>query len=144
MAINAPHTAHLAGVPGQWSDTINPTNEGLICGETPAVVTQDLAVAPSQTIPAYTPVGFNGSNQLIPAVSGTTQAIGIILKDVVTAAGQSPGVPVLRAGCVRMDVVAWPASYDTDTKKLNAFAGAPTPTNFVVRVARKGSAVTLP
>ena len=71
MPINVPYRAQSAGIPNQWSDTIVPVAEGLIVGETPAVVTEDMTFAVSQTIPAFTPVGFDGSGNLVPAVSGT-------------------------------------------------------------------------
>ncbi|QTG12348.1 head decoration protein [Agrobacterium tumefaciens] len=143
--INAPYDAHMAGVPRQWTDQINPVAEGLIVGETPAVVTEDMTVAASQTITGvYVPVGFDGSGNLVPAVSGTTQAIGILLRPITTPASPIQGQPVLRQGCVNMDMIAWPASYDTEEKKLEAFRGAPTPSSIVVRKVRAGSIVAQP
>lgn len=145
MAITAPYDAHMAGVPRQWTDTINPVAEGLIVGETPAVVTEDMVIAASQTIAVpYVPVGFDGSGNLVPAVSGTTQAIGLLLRPVTTAASPLQGQPVLRQGCLNMDMIAWPASYDTEEKKLEAFRGAPTPSSIVVRKVRAGSIVAQP
>ncbi|CAM3844411.1 head decoration protein [Agrobacterium radiobacter] len=145
MAINAPYDAHMAGVPRQWTDSINPVAEGLIVGETPAVVTEDMTIAASQTITGvYVPVGFDGSGNLVPAVSGTTQAIGILLRPITTPASPIQGQPVLRQGCVNMDMIAWPASYDTEEKKLEAFRGAPTPSSIVVRKVRAGSIVAQP
>jgi hypothetical protein len=145
MAINAPYDAHMAGVPRQWTDSINPVAEGLIVGETPAVVTEDMTVAASQTITGvYVPVGFDGSGNLVPAVFGTTQAIGILLRPITTPASPIQGQPVLRQGCVNMDMIAWPASYDTEEKKLEAFRGAPTPSSIVVRKVRAGSIVAQP
>lgn len=145
MAITAPYDAHMAGVPRQWTDTINPVAEGLIVGETPAVVTEDMTVAASQTITTpYVPVGFDGSGNLVPAVSGTTQAIGLLLRPITTPASPVQGQPVLRQGCLNMDMIAWPASYDTEEKKLEAFRGAPTPSSIVVRKVRAGSIVAQP
>lgn len=145
MAITAPYDAHMAGVPRQWTDTINPVAEGLIVGETPAVVTEDMTVAASQTITTpYVPVGFDGSGNLVPAVSGTTQAIGLLLRPITTPASPVQGQPVLRQGCLNMDMIAWPASYDTEEKKLEAFRGAPTPSSIVVKKVRAGSIVAQP
>lgn len=145
MAITAPYDAHMAGVPRQWTDTINPVAEGLIVGETPAVVTEDMTIAASQTITTpYVPVGFDGSGNLVPAVSGTTQAIGLLLRPITTPASPVQGQPVLRQGCLNMDMIAWPASYDTEEKKLEAFRGAPTPSSIVVRKVRAGSTVAQP
>ena len=143
MPINVPYRAQSAGIPSQWSDTIVPVPEGLIVGETPAVVTEDMTFAASQTIPAFTPVGFDGSGNLIPAVSGTTQAVGLTLIDLASVASIK-GAPVLRAGCLSMDMIAWPASYNTDERKLEAFRGAPTPTNIVVRKVYLGALLTQP
>ena len=136
--------AQLAGFPGQWSDSIAAVAEGLIVGETPAVVVQDMVLAVSQTILAYTPLGFDGSGNLIPAVSGTTQAIGITLYDIVTTASPVQGVPILVQGCLNKDMLNWPASYNTDEKKLEAFRGAPTPTSIVVRKVYLGATVAQP
>lgn len=144
MAIQVPNLAHLAGFPGQWDDEINPVREGLIVGETPGVVTVDMTIAASQTIAEYTPVGFDGAGNLIPAVSGTTQAVGITLYPIVTPASPVQGIPVLIQGCLNKDMLNWGASYDTDEKKLEAFRGAPTPTSIVVRKVYLGATVAQP
>lgn len=136
MAITIPNRSQTAGIPAQWEDTIAAADVALITGHEPAVLTTDLLVAASQTIPALTPVGFNGATPpaLIPAVSGTTQAIGILLTAVTTDASATlKGVPVYRAGCFNPDALNWPASYTTDALKFAAFNGAPTPTNIVIR-----------
>ena len=143
MPINVPYRAQSAGIPSQWSDTIVPVLEGLIVGETPAVVTEDMTFAVNQTIPPFTPVGFDGSGNLIPAVHPTTPAVGLTLVDLAPI-NSIRGAPVLRAGCLNKDMIAWPASYDTDEKKLEAFRGAPTPTNIVVRKVYLGALLTQP
>ncbi|RID91894.1 hypothetical protein D2N39_11710 [Gemmobacter lutimaris] len=150
MPITAPHLAHQAGVPGQWSDTISPTPEGLIAGDTPHVVTVDRQFAASQTIAAYTPVGEDASGNLVPALTGSVdpaddiQAIGITLAPITVGATPLLGGPVLIAASVALDMLNWPASFDTDAKKLAAFNGAPTPTNIVVRVRYRGATVANP
>lgn len=147
MAINAPYLAHQAGFPGQWSDEINPVREGLIVGN-PDVVTVDMTLAASQTIAEYTPVGFNAAGDLVPAVwaAGETavQAIGITLYPIVTPASPVQGVPILIQAGLNMDMINWPASFDTDEKKLEAFRGAPTPTSIVVKKAYLGATVAQP
>ena len=257
---NPPYDAWKAGYPSQSSDIINDVLEGLIVGETPTVVTQDMVLAPNQVFDKpFTPVGFNASNQLVPAVAASLEltfsgtgtandtvtiggvvyklvavpadpndidigadaatsaanlaaaingaagagtlygtgtvpnphvtasvadavvtltakqpgaagnavavaesgtgtsfaggatalaggigAIGLTLYPITVAANQTPGVPILRAACVAKHMVNWPASFTTDAQKLNAFAGAPTPTNIVVREAYYGSTVPAP
>jgi hypothetical protein len=133
MAVNVPDRTQSAGIPVQWEDTITAAEIGLITGNEPALVTQDLIVAANQNIPALTPVGFNGAGALVPAVSGTTAAIGILIVATVTGASPARGAPVYRAGCFNPDRLNWDASYDTDAKKFAAFAGAPTPTNIIMR-----------
>ena len=143
--ITPPNDPWKAGFPGQASDTINAVAEGLIVGETPAVVTEDRTIAASQTISGtYVPLGFDGSGNLIPAVSGTTQAVCLSLRPITTPASPVQGIGVLIQGCVNMDLISWPASYDTEEKKLEAFRGAPTPSAIVVKKVRAGSIVAQP
>ena len=144
MPINVPYRAQTAGIPYQWSDTINGVLEGLIVGETPATVIEDRTYAANQTIPALTPVGFDGSGNLIPAVNGTTQAVALTVIDIVTGATPLKGAPALVQGCLNKDMIAWPVSYDTDEKKYEAFRGAPTPTSIIVRKAYLGATVAQP
>lgn len=148
---NALYLAHLAGVPGQESDTINPINEGLILSHTPAPIVEDMTIAANQTIAGiHTPVGFDASGNLVPAVwdatyaSAGVRAIGLTLRPITTGAAPLVGQPILRAAAVNMDLIAWPASFDTDEKKLEAFRGAPSPSQFIVKKVRKGATVAQP
>jgi hypothetical protein len=132
--VTIPSLAQTAGIPRQNSDTITAADVYLITGNEPAVMTEDLVVAASQTIPALSPVGFDGNGRLIPAVSGVTQAIGIAIVAITTDASTTyKGLPVYRGGCFNPDAIVWPASYDTEAEKMNAFAGAPSPTNIIMR-----------
>lgn len=134
---NLPNTSAEIGVPTQGEDIINPGYIPLITGNEPALFQADLTVAASQNIPAYTPVGFDGSGNLVPAVSGTTQAIGITFNAVVTpGSGALKGAPIYRAGCFNPDALNWPASYDTVEKKFEAFRGAPSPTMIELRAPK--------
>lgn len=143
MPINAPYLAHEAGVPGQWSDEINPVREGLIVGN-PDVVTVDAVIAANQTFEEpYVPVMEDLDGNLVPAEEGTP-AVGILLRPVTTGASPLQGQPLLIQAGLNMDMIAWPASYDTDAKKLNAFKGAPTPTAIVVKKAYLGATVAQP
>lgn len=150
MATLPTNMPQLAGFPGQWSDTIAPVPEGLIVGETPAVATVDMTIAASQTIPAYTPVGLNAGGHLVPAVhdAGTPanaiKPVGITLYDITTPASPVQGIPVLIQGCLNKDMLAWPASFNTDELKLEAFRGAPTPTSIIIRKVWLGATVAQP
>lgn len=139
-----PDRSYTAGVPTQSSDNFAVTPEGLITGDVPAQFTVDIPTAPSQTLAAYTVVGVNASGQVIPAVAGTTQAIGILLYPVTTAAGETNVARVLRAGCINAlwSGLVWNASYNTNALKMNAFNGAPSPTQFVTRRLAHGTFVT--
>ena len=144
--ITPPDLAKLAGIPSQGSDTILVTPEGLITGNVPDVLTEDMTVAASQNIPAYTAVGFDGSGNIIKAVLGTTAAIGFAVHDIVTdASGTLKAFPIYRAGCFNPDFLLWDATYNTaeKKKKLEAFRGAPSPTNIIMRPI-KSATVTLP
>jgi len=127
------------GVPTSYTEALTVPYGGLFIGSSPAPVIVDRIVAASQTIPAFTPVGLDGNGRLIPAVYGTTQAIGVTVTDIVTDASTTyKGAPVARAGALDFDKVVWPASYDNDTKKWGAFDGAPTPTQIVLKRVKLG------
>lgn len=138
MPITLPDNAQSAGIPTQWEDTISAAADALITGHEPAVLTVDMIVAASQEIPALTPVGLDSNGRLVPAVAGTTQAIGITVVGITTTASTTyKGVPVYRGGCFNPDTLNWPSSYNTDALKFGAFNGAPTPTNIIVRRPRQ-------
>ncbi|RWO06278.1 MAG: hypothetical protein EOS07_21805 [Mesorhizobium sp.] len=142
MPIVTPNLAHTAGVPSQWNDTIDAALEGLIVGETPAVVTVDMIALNGAALPAYSPVKLDGADKLVAATIDAP-AIGITLYpiDGLTA---NIGIPVLRSGCLAKHRITWPAAYNTDALKLNAFNDAPTPTNIVVREVYFGATVAAP
>ena len=77
-------------------------------------------------------VGLDGSGRIIPAVLGTTAAIGITTAPIVTGAGQNPKLQIIRGGHFNGDMLVWGATYNTDAKKIAAFRGAATPTNIVI------------
>lgn len=130
--INLPNSSQEAGIPYQWEQEINPGLSDLITGHEPALLTMDLVVAGGQTIPALTPVTKDENGNLVAATAGTP-AIGITIVDVVTAADETKGAPVYRAGCFNPDALNWDDSYADDAAKFAAFEGAPTPTNIVMR-----------
>lgn len=132
--ITLPDLAQTAGIPEQWEDTVSRTVDDLLTGDEPKPITVDMIVAASQTIPALTPVGVDGSGRLIPAVAGTTQAIGITVHAITTDASTTyKGAKVYRGGVFNPARLNWPASYNTDALKMNAFNGAPSPTQIVIR-----------
>lgn len=131
--VNVPNRAQTAGIPRQWSEDITAYDIALITGSEPAVMTRDHLVDASQTIAALTPVGLS-NGRLVPAVSGSVQAIGILVAAVATSASTTyQGAAVYRTGCFNPDALNWPASYDTEAEKFSAFDGAPTPTNIIIR-----------
>ena len=126
--------SYMAGVPEQWEQGFGVTKEGLFTGENPRQFVVDMPVALSQTLAAYTAVGLDASGNIVRAVHPTTPAIGIIMFPVTTgASGALPVGRILRGGCVNPDVIVWDASYNTPERRLEAFNGAPTPTQIVVR-----------
>ena len=136
---SAPDRTFDAGVPAQWSDDFAVTPEGLIVGEYPAQFVEDKPTAYSQTLAAYTVVGLNASGEVVKATWNATPAsavkpIGILMYPVTTgASGDKLAARVLRSGCVNPDRLVWDSSFDTDAKKLNAFEGSASPTQFVLR-----------
>lgn len=131
--VTIPSRAQTAGIPRQHDDVIIAADVYLITGNEPAVMTKDELFAPNQNIPALTPVGRNDDDLLVP-ISDSIPAIGITIIDVVTgASAESKGAPVYRAGCFNPDVLNWPETLNTEAERMNAFEGAPTPTNIILR-----------
>ena len=146
MPITAPQNrAQLAGLPGQWQDTITGSHAHLISGDTPPVVTKDYPLDLNQTLAAYTPVKWNaGGTGLVAATSGDP-VVGITLMDhTVPNSGARPGAPVLIQGTLNPEALTWPASFDTDAKRMAAFNGAAAPTNIVLKRVYRGSVIAQP
>ena len=120
-------TPNLAG-----SSTEDFTQFDFLLSDTPVFFTEDFEVAASQDLAVYEVVGVDGSGRIIPAVLGTTAAIGITTAPIVTGAGQNPKLQIIRGGHFNGDMLVWDATYDTDAKKIAAFRGAATPTNILV------------
>lgn len=142
MVVKVPYAAQRAGYPGQWNDSIEGVLEGIIVGETPAVVTRDMKLA-TGSYKTYQPVTLDDVTGLCSPAEAGTPATGIVLHDIEVAT-DGVGVGVLIVGCLNLDIVAWDASYTTDDAKLTAFDGAPSPTQIVVKRARFGSVVPAP
>lgn len=133
-----PDRSQIVGIPAQSEDEFAPAYLALVTGNEPAVMTQDLIVATDQTLEALTVVGFDANGQLVPAVidddtpANSIAAVGILVHDIDTTGGEK-GAAVYRAGCFNPDALVWGASFADDEAKFNAFEGAPTPTNIIVR-----------
>lgn len=120
-------TPNLAG-----SSTEDFTQFDFLLSDTPVFFTEDFEVAASQNLAVYQVVGVDGNGRIIPAVLGTTAAIGITTAPIVTGVGQNPKLQIIRGGHFNGDMLVWDATYDTDAKKIAAFHGAETPTNIVI------------
>lgn len=113
------------GVASISNDTF--TSVELIAGDTPLIVTTtepvDSAVLAAGMV-ALRVVGLDAQGEVVDALLGTTQAVGILVSPI--AAGSSAGTKALlyRAGCFNPAALSWPASYDTDEKKRTAFNSA--------------------
>lgn len=133
MALNPVKGDLTAGVAGHWSETINPQDAAFVTGDAPQLSWMMLPAAAAQTFVARQVVGFDGSGNLIPAVLGTTAAIGFIsyAPSAATTLGQMVGV--IRQGVFNDDLLVFDATYNTAAKKRLAFEGAPTPTSIILR-----------
>jgi len=112
------------GIAGNASETFDIPY--LITGKPPtAGFTEPVAAAAiaSADLLAFTVVGRNGSGQIVPAVHGSVQAIGITT-NLVPEATANAKVTVFFDGVFNPDALVWDASYDTDEKKRLAFEGA--------------------
>lgn len=121
------NTPNLAG-----SDTEDFRQDDFLLSNSPAFMTEDFEVAASQTLVVYQAVGLDGSGRIIPAVLGTTEAIGLTSAPITTGVDENPTLQIIRGGHFNGDFIAWDASYGTDAQKIGAFRDAPTPTNIVI------------
>lgn len=137
MALTPQRGDLTAGLAGSWAEDVNAPPELLITGDVPAISHTDENVAASQTLAALTVVGFDGSGRLIPAVLGTTPAIGVLVYAITTGVGETDKyVGVYRSGVFNPRLLVWDATYGTDLQKAKAFEGAPSPTRIIIRAPR--------
>lgn len=121
------------GNPGRAeSSTEDFTQFDLLLSDTPTFFTEDMTLAASQDIALYEVVSVDGSGNIIPAVLGTSEAIGIAAGAITSGGGENPTIQVIRGGHFNGDALIWDATYDTDAKKQAAFRGADTPTQIVI------------
>jgi len=90
-------------------------------------------VKADEVLEQFEVVGLDGNGDLVPAVLGTTEAIGVLTQAVTGNAGGTTTVPVFIAGCFNPDILVWDATYDTPAKKAAAFDGAPSPTQILIK-----------
>lgn len=139
MTIAIPNKAQTVGIAGYEGDDF--TVPGLmLTGDTPRVMTDDVQVGESVSIPALTPInivpattGDTPTPATIKVAKAGTPADAITIVDVNTAAGASGTTRVYFAGCFNPAMLNWDASYTTDEAKRTAFVGAKAPTQIVVR-----------
>lgn len=123
------------GNPGVAADAYEAfTNVDLLLSNTPTFFTVDMTLAESQDIALYEVVSVDGSGNVIPAVSGTSEAIGICAGAITSGSGENPVVQVIRGGHFNIDALVWDASYTTDALKTSAFDGADAPTIIVAGI----------
>lgn len=125
MAINP--SQPTPGIAQFQSDTIGALVE-LWAGDTPAPVTVSAKYTQVQAalgIPANTPVQVNFETDEIALVDGTdvTKANAITVGALLPlSAGVATGsMAVYKAGTVNINALNWPASLDTEAKRLAAF-----------------------
>ena len=86
--------------------------------------------AAGASIEQFAVVGLDVSGDLTLATfDKVVQAIGVVAQSFDNAAVGT--APVFYQGAFNIDALVWDASFDTDAKKLAAFAGAPTPTQII-------------
>ncbi len=139
MAINIPDRTQTAGVPQQWDDTITGADIGLITGNEPAVMTQDVLFAASQTIPALTPVGPGPDKLWVPATDDV--APGVQATGQLTFSGTGTAEDGITIGSVTYTLKAAPTTGANEVK-IGATA-AETAANLLAAVNRAAGAGTL-
>lgn len=119
------------------------TQNFLLAGSDPKLKPAVSAPLPNSVNYAqFTVVGRNASGQLVPAVWDAVEAnrvrpIGVLAHAASLGASGTGTGTFWYSGCFNMDELVWPASFDTDAKKLAAFEGSPTPTTIIV--AKRGA-----
>lgn len=110
----------------------------LISGDHPKLAAYPMRVKAAEELAQFTVVGLDANGLLVPATWTADPAdaiapIGVVTQAVTGAAGNATTVPVFYSGHFNPAALVWPASFDTDAKKMAAFAGAPSPTQIQLR-----------
>jgi hypothetical protein len=88
-------------------------------------------VTADEVLTQFQVVGLT-AGKLVPATT-TVTPIGIMSQSVTGNAGGTTTVSVLMSGCFNPDMLGWDATFATDALKANAFMGAPSPTQILIR-----------
>lgn len=140
MPINIPNQEGTLGIPSQYSETISNPLGPLFLSSHPDPLSMDHLVEASQTLAAFTVVGLNASGRLVAATatgSPAVKPIGVLAHPVTSPAGTNyVGAKVYRAGHFNHKRLVWDSTFNTDALKINAFEGAPTPTQIRIGTPR--------
>lgn len=116
-------------------DTV--TTAALLAGATPPLSEPiPFKLGNNQNLAQFTVVGLNAG--LLVTASDTVKPIGVLAHAAVSDATNTKNVhgQVFFTGCFNIGAdspLVWGAAFDTDTKKIEAFNGSPTPTQIVAR-----------
>ncbi len=108
------------------------SNVDLLLSDVPQYMTDNAVCAASMTFAIYEVVALVGG-ELVPADIADADpanhdlAYAITATAVTTGVGETPTIPIITGGHFNIDALTWPASYDTDAKKLAAFQGMASP-----------------
>lgn len=103
----------------------------LTLGDYPPLVSTPIEMATGLTFEQFEVVGY-ASGQIVKAVHGSVDAWGVVTQAAAHSVGATNKVPVWWSGHFNIDALVWPASFDTDAKKLAAFEGAAAPVQIVL------------
>lgn len=129
MATNIPYADYgIADIQHEDFSTVE-----LFAGDTPHIVT-DTGVVPALLatagIPAWTPVHVDPATKVISLAVYAVDPADAVLPNAITVATVKTGspadtnMPVYKAGSFNIRALKWPASFDSNDKKLSAFAAA--------------------
>ncbi|AGH31462.1 hypothetical protein LOKG_00025 [Loktanella phage pCB2051-A] len=104
----------------------------LLSGSWPSLAPgHPFAVTADLELKMFEVVGLVG-NKLV-AATDTIQAIGVMTQAVTGNSAGTTTVPVFLSGCFNPAMLVWDDSFADMASKLNAFMGAPSPTQILVR-----------
>lgn len=141
-AINADPDAIEAGTVGPGTvahpDVVATSAAGVVTVRANAPGTAGNAIASTETstVASWGAATLAGGTDV---GGGGITPLGITTAPVTTGAGVETTIDIFRAGCFNPDALVWDDSFNTDARKRNAFEGAPSPTNIVIRKIKYGA-----